>query len=92
MQAALDGLWPMALQLFQPMADEEALNEGGLWPSSSRLGEEWQSQALEFLRECELTVPNAGPDGRDRRVHTEHLGRLLEEMQSVARLEPQGEW
>jgi ring-1,2-phenylacetyl-CoA epoxidase subunit PaaC len=92
MQAALDDLWPMALQLFQPMADEAALQEAGLWPSSARLGDEWQSQALEFFRECEVTVPKGHPDGRDRRVHTEHLGRLLEEMQSVARLEPQGEW
>src|SRR3972149_5967582 len=43
MQAALDQLWPLARQLFQPLPDEPILVEAGAWPASSALATEWQA-------------------------------------------------
>jgi ring-1,2-phenylacetyl-CoA epoxidase subunit PaaC len=93
MQAALDQLWPLADQLFQPLPGEAILVEGGGWPASPLLGAEWKAQAMDFLKECGLTIPALpSPDESGRHVHSAHLEPLLAEMQSVARLEPQGEW
>jgi ring-1,2-phenylacetyl-CoA epoxidase subunit PaaC len=69
------------------------LNEEGLWPSSISLGAQWRSVTSSFLGECGLRLPpEASPDVADRRVHSQHLEPLLDEMQSVARLAPQGTW
>jgi ring-1,2-phenylacetyl-CoA epoxidase subunit PaaC len=93
MQAALDELWPLAAQLFQPLPGEPALVDAGLWPPSTTLGEQWQSEAAGFLKECGLRVPSKiPPDAPGRHVHSEFLETLVSEMQSVARLEPEGEW
>jgi ring-1,2-phenylacetyl-CoA epoxidase subunit PaaC len=92
-QAALDALWPLAAQLFQPLPGEPALVDAGLWPSSTILGEQWRSEAAGFLKECGLTVSlMLPPDEQGRQIHSEFLEPLLAEMQSVARLEPEGEW
>jgi len=93
MQAALDSLWTLAHQLFQPLPDEPILVDAGMWPASSRLGSEWQTEAAAFLRESGLKIPAPPPpDDPGRQVHSAYLAPLLAEMQSVARLEPHGDW
>jgi ring-1,2-phenylacetyl-CoA epoxidase subunit PaaC len=93
MQAALDSIWPLARQLFQPLPDEAPLVEAGAWPASSDLGAEWLTAATAFLTESGLAIPApAPPDEAGRHVHSSYLAPLLAEMQSVARLEPDGVW
>jgi ring-1,2-phenylacetyl-CoA epoxidase subunit PaaC len=93
MSAALDVLWPMAQQLFQTIPAEAGLAESGTWPASLALAGEWRGQASGFLEACGLAVPaTVLQDGDDRRIHTVHLGPLVAELQSVARLEPEAEW
>jgi ring-1,2-phenylacetyl-CoA epoxidase subunit PaaC len=93
MQAAVDTIWPMAHQLFQELPGEAQLAEAGEWPASAPLGEVWRSQAEDFLQECDLALPaGEGRDRGDRTVHSEHLSHLVTELQSVARLEPEGQW
>ena len=93
MQAALDHLWPLAGQLFQTLPGEAILVDAGAWPASPMLGIEWQAQVTDFLTGCGLTIPaRTSPDESGRQIHSTHLEPLLAEMQSVARLEPQGEW
>jgi ring-1,2-phenylacetyl-CoA epoxidase subunit PaaC len=92
-QAALDQVWPLARQLFQPLPLEATLTEAGLWPSSTELGAQWQAEAAAFLTECGLAVPSKVPsDDGGRQVHSAYLEPLVAEMQSVARLVPDGEW
>jgi len=93
MQSALDQAWPFALQIFQPLPGESSLTEAGVWPESTGLGAAWTNAMVDFLVECGLEVPaRTPPDDGGRQVHTEHLEPLLAEMQSVARLEPEGRW
>jgi ring-1,2-phenylacetyl-CoA epoxidase subunit PaaC len=92
MQTALNDLWPYALQLFTPVHEDPVLIESGYIPDSNRLRTEWEGKILPFLRECELALPHGDPPRITRQEHTPHLNVLVTEMQSVAKLEPGGEW
>ena len=93
MQAALETLWPIAVQLFQPLPSEPVLADAGWWPASGPLGQAWQTRAAGILEECGMAIPGVrASDDAGRHVHSEHLEPLVAEMQSVARLEPEGEW
>ena len=93
MQAALNELWPYAQQLFQPTPGEHLLVEAGYVPDPAGLHTAWTETVVPFLRQCDLVVPDspaAEQDGRD--VHTPHLEQLVNELQEVARLDPQAQW
>lgn len=93
MQAALDALWPYALQLFVPLPGEALLVEAAMVPPSAEVSEMWSSQVVPYLEEAGLTVPGqTQPVTGDRRQHTVHLEELLEEMQAVVRLDPDASW
>ncbi len=93
LQAALDALWPYALQLFISLPGEPALVAEGLLPDSTKLQPAWEDLTHTDLRAAGLTVPSTPPLATDRATHSEYLPALLEEMQAVARLEAPGtEW
>ena len=87
MQAALDGLWPYALGLFEPLPAEQAGVEAGLLPDVNTLKPCWLALVGTHLTACELTPPD-GP-AHPRGQHTSHLKPLLEEFQRVARQHPE---
>jgi len=94
MQAALDALWPYALQLFVPLTDEAALTAAGLVPAAAAMQQEWEALAGATLHDAGLVIP-AGAEAvaQDRREIGPHLPGLLDEMQAVARLEgPEVGW
>jgi ring-1,2-phenylacetyl-CoA epoxidase subunit PaaC len=87
-QAALDALWPLAGELFRP--DPEAL--GGVDH------EAFDAVLDTVLAAAGLGRPTAAPlapvggrTGRDG-VHTEAMGYILAELQSVARANPDATW
>jgi ring-1,2-phenylacetyl-CoA epoxidase subunit PaaC len=93
MQTAFDLLWPLSAQLFQPMPDETALIETGIWPDSLSLGRAWESQVESFLAKRGLvTHLEAAVNDAGRQEHSSYLEPMLNEMQSIARLVPEGEW
>lgn len=86
-QAALDTLWPYALQLFVPVDGEAALTAAGMVPESATVRGDWEALTGETLRDADLIIPTgAKAAATDRREHGQRLPALLEEMQSVARL------
>lgn len=97
MQEALDTLWPQTLQLFVPLPDEERLVQADIVAPPKQLKEQWRETVVPFLESSGLSLGgqpdgsnNGGALSRDR--HTEHLPPLLEELQSVARLDPEAAW
>lgn len=93
MQAALDGLWPFAFQMFVPLPQESRLVENGYIPAVGDLSQAWQERVGRVLAECGLRMPGASaPATLCRDDHTPHLVELLAQMQQVARLDPQAEW
>ncbi|MBI5669692.1 MAG: phenylacetate-CoA oxygenase subunit PaaC [Chloroflexi bacterium] len=91
MQAALETLWPYALQMIeQPSAE---LVEAGYVPAEDDLRHAWEDMVIPHLQDSGLDVPHQTIlPPFDRQRHTEHLSALLDEMQSVARLIPDARW
>jgi ring-1,2-phenylacetyl-CoA epoxidase subunit PaaC len=93
MQAALDQLWPYALQLWEPVPGDGQLESAGWLPGASNWGKVWTSQVGPLLKDCGLTPPEPNPSPiRGRQDHSEHLVGLLTDMQSVARAHPGAAW
>lgn len=92
LQAALNDLWPYALQLFAPLPEEALLVAEGIVPDLRMLEAGWLEQAADELQAAGLALPAGGYTPASRREHSEHLWSLLAEMQSVARWEPEGLW
>ncbi len=93
MQAALDQLWPYALQLLAPMPEEADLAAHELVPDSAGLQSAWLADVSAVLQQSGLTIPeNVRAIPASRAEHSTHLEGMLEEMQSVTRLAPAARW
>jgi ring-1,2-phenylacetyl-CoA epoxidase subunit PaaC len=96
MQAALDALWPLVGELLRPDPVADALPGVAVPPQT--LGDEVGAVLDAVLAEATLDRPPDAPlalvDGRGGRdgVHTEALGYLLAELQSLARAHPDATW
>lgn len=96
--AALDALWPLWPELFDTHPVEAAAAEAGAGvdPATVRdAAEAVLDQVLDAAGVDRPDVPRrAGVLGRTGRdgMHGEPLGRMLAEMQSVARAHPRGLW
>lgn len=88
MQAALDTLWPYALQLFVPLPGEAELAREGVAPAAAQVEQAWRALLLPRLEQAGLNVPAiSAPAATSRARHTPGFIDLVTEMQSVARLE-----
>ena len=87
-QAALAELWRYVPELF---ADADA---SGLGPARSALQGPWQEEIARVFDEAGLEAPAESPfrSHASAGVHTEHMGRLLAEMQYLQRAYPGGAW
>ena len=95
MQAALDMLWPYVGELFESDAVDAAMVAAGIAPDPASLREEYDTLVSRVLAEATLSIPDgrfAHKGGRTGRMHTEHLGHLLCEMQWLQRAYPGREW
>ena len=93
-QAAVDELWRYTGELFLVDDVDRALVAAGLAPDASALLEPWRAQVTDVLHRATLAVPADGwmqRGGRQGR-HTEHLGRMLAEMQVLPRSYPGAQW
>ncbi|MEQ8661352.1 MAG: 1,2-phenylacetyl-CoA epoxidase subunit PaaC [Gammaproteobacteria bacterium] len=93
-QAALDELWGYTGELFAPDAVDEAMHAAGIAPDPALLETRWRDAVQAHLAAATLRVPadewQAG--GGRAGLHTEHMGRLLAEMQFVPRAYPGLAW
>lgn len=92
MQDALNILWQYCAQLFVPMADDALLVETGMFPDVAKLKVEWEAIVRPHLAASSLEVDDRVLITDDRSQHTKHLLDLLEDMQQVARYDPEAEW
>ncbi len=93
-QAALDHLLPHTQEFWTTTAAETqaAANGTGVEPQS--LKPDWEAIVHSAVAEATLTLPvTTGYVTRGKHgVHSEHLGFVLAEMQSLARTHPQARW
>lgn len=95
MQAAVDATWPYVEELFDPadVADQLAALPGiAVDPATLRAG--WTEYVRPVLAQATLTEPQPRRRSRGGRrgLHTEHLGHLLAQMQSLHRAHPGVTW
>jgi ring-1,2-phenylacetyl-CoA epoxidase subunit PaaC len=96
--AGLAGIWPFTAELFTPHEVERRLAEAGVGVDPAVLRAEFGQVIGQVLAAATLAVPDAPPRpgvagraGRDG-VHTEAMGSLLADMQSIARAHPGATW
>ena len=97
-QAGLTEIWPYVGELFGAGEVEERLAAAGVGVAPDELREEFDQVMGQVLAAGGLAWPEATPrsgvsgqTGRDG-VHTEAMGYLLAEMQSIARAHPGATW
>ena len=93
-QAALDQLLPYTQEFWSHSAHESAAVANGTGADLASLRNDWNQIVDEALLEATLQRPaDAGfvPTGKQG-IHSEHLGFVLAEMQSLARAHPQATW
>lgn len=93
-QEALVELWPYTGEMFEIDAAARELIAAGIAVDPATLREGWERTVDEVLGQATLARPagswmqSGGRSGR----HTEHLGKLLAEMQSLQRAHPGATW
>jgi ring-1,2-phenylacetyl-CoA epoxidase subunit PaaC len=94
MQQALDDLWSYAGEMFVPDDAELALVAEGIVPDVRALHSGWDLSVDSALREATLARPTDAfvRKGGKQGVHSEHLGRMLAEMQFLPRAYPEARW
>lgn len=91
---ALDLLWPYTAEMFVDDEVDAAADASGLGPRRSALKAGWLAALEPVFDEAGLEMPAAGRflSTGTRGVHSEHLGYLLAEMQTLQRSFPGGAW
>jgi ring-1,2-phenylacetyl-CoA epoxidase subunit PaaC len=94
MQKAVNTLWVYTGELFEMDEVDQALLRPGVAVDLALLRQPWLEHVGATLEEATLEQPKSGwmQRGGKRGIHTEHLGYLLAEMQSVQRAYPNATW
>ena len=93
-QNAVDDLWAYTGEMFQVDESERALIERRIAVDPATLHSRWLATISDVVSEATLVVPKSGwmqQGGRSGR-HSEHLGHLLSELQSMQRTFPGATW
>jgi ring-1,2-phenylacetyl-CoA epoxidase subunit PaaC len=93
-QTAVDDLWAYTGEMFEADDSERGLIDAGIAVDPAALRPRWLETVSNVLREATLTLPNSDwmqQGGRSGR-HSEHLGHLLSELQSMQRTFPGAAW
>ena len=94
MQSAIDDLWMYTGEMFAADDTESALAAEGVAADVGALLPAWRDRVAAVLDLATLTMPSAAwmQRGGKQGVHSEHLGHLLAEMQSLHRAHPGVQW
>jgi ring-1,2-phenylacetyl-CoA epoxidase subunit PaaC len=93
-QTAIDDLWAFTGEMFEADDSEWSLIEAGIVVDPATLHPQWLATVSNVLAEATLAPPKSDwmqQGGRSGR-HSEHLGHLLSELQSMQRSFPGATW
>ena len=94
MAAALLRVWPFVSEMFQHDGVDEAAVAQGLGPARRSLQAAWLAEVTPVLAAAHLQKPPDSPYASTGSLgrHSEHMGYMLAEMQSLQRQFPGGRW
>jgi ring-1,2-phenylacetyl-CoA epoxidase subunit PaaC len=93
-QTAIDDLWAYTGEMFRADDSERGLIDAGIAVDPAKLHAQWLKTVSGVVNEATLVLPKSNwmqQGGRDGR-HSEHLGHLLSELQSMPRTFPGAVW
>ena len=93
-EKAIGGLWIYHAELFASDIVDDHAHAAGLGPRWAELRDPWFAEMTQILDEAGLPMPASVPflsTGKTG-VHSEHMGFILAEMQSLQRAYPGGVW
>ena len=93
-QTAIDDLWAYTGEMFEVDDSERSLIANGIAIDPPTLRPRWLKTVSDVVSEATLTLPKSNwmqQGGRSGR-HSEHLGHLLSELQSMQRTFPGATW
>ena len=93
-QEAIDDLWAFTGEMFEVDDSERALIDAGIAVDPAALRPQWLETVSDIASEATLVLPKSDwmqQGGRSGR-HSEHLGHLLSELQSMQRTFPGATW
>jgi ring-1,2-phenylacetyl-CoA epoxidase subunit PaaC len=93
-QTAIDDLWAFTGEMFGVDDSERALIDAGIAVDPATLRSQWLKTVSDIVTEATLVLPKSDwmqQGGRSGR-HSEHLGHLLSELQSMQRTFPGVTW
>jgi ring-1,2-phenylacetyl-CoA epoxidase subunit PaaC len=93
-QTAIDDLWAYTGEMFRVDDSERSLIDAGIAVDPAKLHAPWLKTVTGVVNEATLALPKSEwmqQGGRDGR-HSEHLGHLLSELQSMPRTFPGATW
>jgi ring-1,2-phenylacetyl-CoA epoxidase subunit PaaC len=93
-QTAIDDLWAFTGEMFAVDDSERGLIDSGMAVDPASLRPQWLKTVSDVVSEATLVLPNGDwmqQGGRSGR-HSEHLGHLLSELQSMQRTFPGATW
>lgn len=94
LQKALTVVWPFTHDMFERIEGEEELVKAGIAPDMAAIKANWDKTITALMTESGLS-PQADVymhGGSSRAKHSEYLGHLLAEMQSLPRAYPEAKW
>ncbi|MCZ6686099.1 MAG: phenylacetate-CoA oxygenase subunit PaaC [Gammaproteobacteria bacterium] len=93
-QNSIDRLWPYTGELFESDEVDQIMQAEWGAPDLTVLHEQWHRQIEELLAKATLRKPDDGwmDSGGKQGNHSEHLGYILAEMQSLQRTYPGANW
>ena len=91
---SLDYLMPYTREFFSVDAVEEVIAATGIGPLTADLQGAWEEDVRAALDEATLTSPEPVKHVTTGKLgeHSEHMGYMLAEMQSLARQHPGASW
>ena len=93
-QGAIDSLWRFTAELHESDDIDRELSDAGVGVDVAPLREAWLGRIEQVLHGATLVMPTSDfqRSGGRNGLHTEHLGIMLAEMQSLARSHPGATW
>lgn len=94
MQNAINDLWMFTGEMFDMDEVDQLLIKEGIAPDLNNIKTQWDTHVNKVFAEATLQIPtyNFKQKGSKEGKHSEHLGFLLAEMQSVHRAFPGAKW
>ncbi|HLS31464.1 MAG TPA: 1,2-phenylacetyl-CoA epoxidase subunit PaaC [Flavobacteriaceae bacterium] len=94
MQTAINDLWEFTDELFHKTTADEKMIAEGIAVDVEKLRENYHEKVLKILDKATIEVPETKyfQKGGKEGVHSEHMGRLLTDMQYMQRTYPGMKW